>query len=370
MSPGAVSSPLAAIVRRGPSGVLKKKRPTNSALNLGSEQSLSSTNLATDALSSQTPTPVGSGFVDLSDSLPDRETTVPSLPSLPSTSIAQFSPLFGPMTTSRAGTPPSCTPSSFAFLSHTPATTPPVSPMPVSQSQPMLSHISPKSHVPSIRTKTLDASKSTPGRGRPRSSSLFIKNPPFDFSTLTSPGLSPDHTPSEPQAIPRPRTAPQPPLLRRLSSALLLSSSPPAFGISPTTSLPLVTPPPPSAHAPSPSLARTKPPQPAGESPSVYVSRLLSAVSKAEVASVLASSTDEFHTAALGEYMRRFSFLHDPLDVALRKLLMDVRLPRETQQIDRVMEAFATRYNKCNEGIWSQDGECLVYFPSVRGLCD
>ena len=93
-------------------------------------------------------------------------------------------------------------------------------------------------------------------------------------------------------------------------------------------------------------------------------------MSKAEVASLLASSADEFHTAALCEYMRRFDFVQDPLDVALRKLLMDARLPRETQQIDRVMEAFATRYNECNEGIWSQDGECLVYLSSVRGIYD
>jgi Sec7-like guanine-nucleotide exchange factor len=94
---------------------------------------------------------------------------------------------------------------------------------------------------------------------------------------------------------------------------------------------------------------------------------LLSVVTKTEVASVLASSADEFHTIALGEYKRRFSFVHDPL-LALKKLLMDIRLLRETQ-IDRVMEAFAKRYNECNEGIWSQEGECLVYWSSVRRIC-
>ena len=85
-------------------------------------------------------------------------------------------------------------------------------------------------------------------------------------------------------------------------------------------------------------------------------------MTKAEIASVLASSADEFHTAALSEYMRRFSFVDDPLDVALRKLLMDVRLPRETQQIDRVMEAFAKRYNECNDGIWGQEGRRSYIF--------
>lgn len=92
-------------------------------------------------------------------------------------------------------------------------------------------------------------------------------------------------------------------------------------------------------------------------------------MTKAEIASVLASSTDEFHTAALGEYMRRFAFMNDPLDVALRKLLMDVRLPRETQQIDRVMEAFAKRYNECNDGIWGQEGGCYyIFFQRSKGV--
>ncbi|KAF9240934.1 hypothetical protein BU15DRAFT_87495 [Melanogaster broomeanus] len=42
----------------------------------------------------------------------------------------------------------------------------------------------------------------------------------------------------------------------------------------------------------------------------------------------------------------------DPLDVALRRLLMDVGLPRETQQIDRVIEAFANRYLSCNPDLF------------------
>ena len=30
---------------------------------------------------------------------------------------------------------------------------------------------------------------------------------------------------------------------------------------------------------------------------------------------------------------------------------MQVGLPRETQQIDRVIESFATRYSQCNPGL-------------------
>jgi Sec7-like guanine-nucleotide exchange factor len=36
---------------------------------------------------------------------------------------------------------------------------------------------------------------------------------------------------------------------------------------------------------------------------------------------------------------------------------MDVALPRETQQIDRVMEAFSARYTECNPGLFAQSGE-------------
>jgi Sec7-like guanine-nucleotide exchange factor len=35
---------------------------------------------------------------------------------------------------------------------------------------------------------------------------------------------------------------------------------------------------------------------------------------------------------------------------------MDVGLPRETQQIDRVMEAFASRYLQCNPNLFTSDG--------------
>jgi hypothetical protein len=86
-----------------------------------------------------------------------------------------------------------------------------------------------------------------------------------------------------------------------------------------------------------------------------YVDRLLGSISKADVASVLASSGESFYTNALQAYINRFEFDGDPLDVALRKLLMDVGLPRETQQIDRVMETFANRYLVCNRNLFISD---------------
>ncbi|KAF7339914.1 Arf guanine nucleotide exchange factor sec74 [Mycena venus] len=91
------------------------------------------------------------------------------------------------------------------------------------------------------------------------------------------------------------------------------------------------------------------------ESPEIYLNRLLLAVSKAEIAGILASSADPFHIRALRAYISNFDFVDDPLDVALRKLLMHVGLPRETQQIDRVMEAFAGRYLECNPNLFTSD---------------
>lgn len=112
------------------------------------------------------------------------------------------------------------------------------------------------------------------------------------------------------------------------------------------------------------------------ESPEIYIQRLLEVVSRAEIGGILASrlvlllllyysfqetnsvySADEFRASALRAYIGRFMFHNDPLDIAIRKLLMDVGLPRETQQIDRVMEAFAARYVECNPNLFASDGQ-------------
>lgn len=74
----------------------------------------------------------------------------------------------------------------------------------------------------------------------------------------------------------------------------------------------------------------------------------------------LTSSAGKIHSAALTLYMNRFDFTHIALDVALRRFLMHMSLPRETQQIDRVIEAFATRYDLCEPGLFGTRGECLA----------
>ena len=72
------------------------------------------------------------------------------------------------------------------------------------------------------------------------------------------------------------------------------------------------------------------------------------------------SRGDAFHLAALAAYMTDFDFVNDPIDIALRKLLLGISLPKETQQIDRVMEAFASRYNACNPGLFSNGDQPYI----------
>lgn len=75
-------------------------------------------------------------------------------------------------------------------------------------------------------------------------------------------------------------------------------------------------------------------------------------------------SGDGIYADSLKLFIERFEFHGDPLDVALRRLLMDVGLPRETQQIDRVIQAFANKYLSCNPGIFTSRG--APYLPYVQ----
>lgn len=70
------------------------------------------------------------------------------------------------------------------------------------------------------------------------------------------------------------------------------------------------------------------------------------------IAAAVSKYADIFHLAVLRSFMRKFSFFGDPMDMAIRKLLMSAELPKETQHIDRFLQAFANRYHECNPGIY------------------
>ncbi|KAH7344650.1 hypothetical protein B0J17DRAFT_636338 [Rhizoctonia solani] len=170
----------------------------------------------------------------------------------------------------------------------------------------------------------------------------------------------------------RPRSSTNPPLLRRLSGVFGSTSG----GFSRTGSGDLISPavrqaelnglalgPKPESSGKSVTVTRAE-----GDTPEIFLQRLLEAVSKNEIASAIASKNDPFHTAALVLFMERFNFVLDPLDIALRRLLMDLCLPKETQQIDRVMEAFAKRYTDCNPGLFASDDQAYVLAFSLMML--
>ncbi|KAN0066526.1 hypothetical protein ACQY0O_000620 [Thecaphora frezii] len=104
------------------------------------------------------------------------------------------------------------------------------------------------------------------------------------------------------------------------------------------------------------------------ETPEEYALRIAETVPKTEIAAVLASSAEPFYAAALRYHMTVFWFNGNALDIALRKLLMDLHLPKETQQIDRVMEAFAKRYNECNDGLFASDDQPYILSFSLMML--
>ncbi|KAI1126814.1 hypothetical protein F5Y10DRAFT_205437 [Nemania abortiva] len=89
------------------------------------------------------------------------------------------------------------------------------------------------------------------------------------------------------------------------------------------------------------------------ETPAKYLARIEGMLTRGAIASALSKHTDPFFAAVLRSYMRSFSFFEEPMDMAIRKLLMEAELPKETQQIDRCLQAFANRYHECNPGIYA-----------------
>lgn len=102
-----------------------------------------------------------------------------------------------------------------------------------------------------------------------------------------------------------------------------------------------------------------------GETPGRFLERMEeNNIDKSAIASYLTKTDDPFMLAVLRSYMRKFAFFGDPIDMAIRKLLMQVELPKETQQIDRVLQGFADRYHECNPGIYINPGKSTEFCDS------
>ncbi|KAK9239813.1 hypothetical protein V1525DRAFT_424267 [Lipomyces kononenkoae] len=100
-----------------------------------------------------------------------------------------------------------------------------------------------------------------------------------------------------------------------------------------------------------------------GESAADYLKRAEALVSRNYIAHLLSKSDDEFYQTVLRMFCNKFNFVDDPIDMALRKFLLVVQLPRESQQIDRVLDAFAQRYHYCNPEVYiSKDQAYVITF--------
>ncbi|XP_030066120.1 cytohesin-4 isoform X1 [Microcaecilia unicolor] len=67
----------------------------------------------------------------------------------------------------------------------------------------------------------------------------------------------------------------------------------------------------------------------------------------------------------LQAFVEQHEFSDLNLVQALRQFLWSFRLPGEAQKIDRMMEAFATRYCQCNPGVFQSTDTCYVLSFSV-----
>jgi len=99
-----------------------------------------------------------------------------------------------------------------------------------------------------------------------------------------------------------------------------------------------------------------------------YLQRIIEKRLGGYAAGELSKHEDSFHREVLKLYLELFNFTDDPLDMALRKFLVSVHLPKETQQIDRVVEAFAFRYHECNPDIYASAENTYVIVFSLMLL--
>ncbi|XP_015215044.1 cytohesin-3-like isoform X1 [Lepisosteus oculatus] len=69
---------------------------------------------------------------------------------------------------------------------------------------------------------------------------------------------------------------------------------------------------------------------------------------------------EEMHLKILKAFVELHEFADLNLVQALRQFLWSFRLPGEAQKIDRMMEAFATRYCECNSSVFQSTDTCYI----------
>ncbi|EEB06933.1 guanyl-nucleotide exchange factor Sec74 [Schizosaccharomyces japonicus yFS275] len=105
-----------------------------------------------------------------------------------------------------------------------------------------------------------------------------------------------------------------------------------------------------------------------GESANEFLERVQSIVPARFIAALLSTNNSPLHQMCLRMFFQNFRFNNEPLDMSLRKLLAICLLPRETQQIDRVLSAFSEQYYECNPNLYNSADECYILSFSLMIL--
>lgn len=122
----------------------------------------------------------------------------------------------------------------------------------------------------------------------------------------------------------------------------------------------------PKSHLPATGPPSIQPIPPKKEQdPKSYLRYLEETFSRTEIGSLI-SKRDEFHTQVLEVFMDSLSFENVSIDMALRNLVSILYLPKEGQQIDRIISVFSKRYYEANRKLFTS--EDVVYSLSFSIL--
>ena len=98
-----------------------------------------------------------------------------------------------------------------------------------------------------------------------------------------------------------------------------------------------------------------------------YMHAQAKGLSKRRIGEYLGNIKD-FNQQVLSYFLAFYDFKDNSLSEALRKLLMDFRLPGEAQQIDRILEKFSSQYFKTNpegSGFANEDTVYILAFSII-----
>ncbi|ODV97127.1 hypothetical protein PACTADRAFT_74692 [Pachysolen tannophilus NRRL Y-2460] len=104
------------------------------------------------------------------------------------------------------------------------------------------------------------------------------------------------------------------------------------------------------------------------ETPETYINRLVINNKIQKIIQLITTKDSEFNKSALDYYFNYYDFKNEVIDLSLRKFLILNELPKETQQIDRVIREFANHFYIQNQEIVYSVELCYILTFSLLVL--